>query len=245
MVRSFFVLGRALLLGRTRLALENLALRQQLAIYHRSIARPVINNRDRIFWVLLTRVWAGWREALIIVRPETVIRWHWLGSRLYWRWTCRGAKPGRPPVDMELIQLIRRMSQENPTWGAPRIRAELRLLGHDVAESTVANYMGARGRRPPSQTWRTLSAERSGQHLRRLVSLAHAGDGNQRGGDCLPFSLAELLRGASHRDDSSRVHEPSDRSQRESPSTADEAVRPLLQRVAAAFVAGGQLPDPA
>ena len=74
MVRSLFVMGRALLKDWSRLALENLALRQQLAIYHRSIARPVINNRDRIFWVLLTRVWAGWREALIIVRPETVIR---------------------------------------------------------------------------------------------------------------------------------------------------------------------------
>ena len=144
------------MLGRTRLAFENLALRQQLAIYQRSIARPVINNRDRIFWVLLAHIWAGWREALIIVKPDTIIRWHRLGFRLYWRWKCRGAKPGRPPVDMELIQLIRRMSKENPTWGAPRIRAELYLLGHDVAESTVAKYMSTPGRKPPSQTWRTF-----------------------------------------------------------------------------------------
>ena len=85
MVRSLFVLWRALLMNRTRLALENLALRQQLAIYHRSITRPVINNRDRILWMLLSRLWRGWREALIIVKPETVIRWHRLGFRLYWR----------------------------------------------------------------------------------------------------------------------------------------------------------------
>ena len=155
-VFAFILPLRALLLDRSRLALENLELRQQLAVYHRSITRPVINNRDWIFWILLARAWAGWREALIIVKPETVIRWHRLGFRLYWRWKCRGAKPGRPPVCMELIQLIRRMSQENPTWGAPRIQAELRLLGHEVAESTVAKYMAAKGRRPPSQTWRTF-----------------------------------------------------------------------------------------
>jgi transposase InsO family protein len=155
-VRSFVGLGRALLMERSRLALENLALRQQLAVYHRSIARPVIRMDDRIFWALLSRMWEGWRDSLIFVKPQTVIRWHRLGFRLYWRWKCRGAEPGRPPIGMEVILLIRRMSQENSTWGAPRIQAELHLLGFDVSESTVAKYMIARGRRPPSQTWRTF-----------------------------------------------------------------------------------------
>ena len=155
-VSAFITLIRASFLGRSRLALENMALRQQLAVYHRSVTRPVIRMQDRIFWVLMSRVWSSWRETLVIVRPETVIRWHRLGFRLYWRWKCRGAEPGRPHIGMEVILLIRRMSRENVTWGAPRIQAELHLLGFDVSESTVAKYMASRGSRPPSQTWRTF-----------------------------------------------------------------------------------------
>lgn len=147
---------RAFFLDRSRLALENLALRQQLAVYRRTIARPAIRSSDRLFWTLLVNLWRDWSSALIMVRPETVIRWHRAGFRLFWRWRSRGANPGRPPIPMDVIILIRRMSRENATWGAPRIQAELRLLGHDVSESTVAKYMTARGRRPPSQCWRTF-----------------------------------------------------------------------------------------
>lgn len=147
---------RAFFLDRSRLALENLALRQQLAVYHRTIARPVIRQQDRLFWIVLSRVWRGWSEAVAIVKPATVIRWHRAGFRLFWRWTSRGAAPGRPQISMEVILLIRRMSRENTTWGAPRIQAELRLLGYQLSESTVAKYMARRGQRPPSQRWRTF-----------------------------------------------------------------------------------------
>ncbi len=141
---------------RRELVLENLALRQQLAALHHSNPRPKLRNRDRAFWTLLSRWWPEWRSALLIVSPATVVRWHRQGFRWYWRWKSRG-RPGRPPLDPEVRRLIRRMSVENALWGAPRIQAELHLLGHDVAESTVARYM-VRHQKPPSPTWRSFLA---------------------------------------------------------------------------------------
>ncbi len=146
---------RGVLVPPARLAIENVALRQQLAVYKQSVKRPKLRPRDRIFWVWLSRLWSNWRSALSIVQPETVIRWHRQGFKLYWRWKSRSGKPGRPPIARDTRELIRRMSRENSTWGAPRIRSELLLLGHDVAEQTVAKYM-VRLRKPPSQTWRTF-----------------------------------------------------------------------------------------
>jgi transposase InsO family protein len=145
---------RAVLLPRATLVAENLALRQQLAVLQVSVTRPRLRKRDRIFWIWLARLWSDWRSCLMIVKPETVIAWHRQGFRLYWRWKSR-KKPGRPKTDAEIRALIRRMARENLTWGAPRIQSELALLGHNVAESTVAKYMGRR-RKPPSQTWRTF-----------------------------------------------------------------------------------------
>ncbi len=146
---------RGMLIPRSRLAIENVALRQQLAVYKQSVKRPKLRPRDRIFWVWLSRLWSNWRSALAIVQPETVIRWHRQGFKLYWRWKSRSGKSGRPPVPRDIRELIRRMSRENPGWGAPRICSELLLLGRDVAERTVAKYM-VRARQPPSQTWRTF-----------------------------------------------------------------------------------------
>src|SRR5262245_1880163 len=146
---------RALLRGRLALAAENLALRQQLAVLHRSVPKPKLHDRDRRFWILLARLWSGWQSALLIISPATVVRWHRQGFRYYWRWKSRG-QPGRPQIDAEARQLIRRLNRDNPLWGAPRIQAELRLLGHDLAESTVAKYMSRRRDRPPSQTWKTF-----------------------------------------------------------------------------------------
>ena len=140
---------------RVHLTVEILALRQQLAVMKRPNKRPKLRPRDRVFWVWLMRLWPHWKSALIIVKPDTVIRWHRQGFRLYWRWKSRTRRPGRPLIKLEVRALIRKMSKENPTWGAPRIRSELKLLGHDVAESTVAKYM-VRHRKPPSQTWRTF-----------------------------------------------------------------------------------------
>jgi transposase InsO family protein len=148
------VLIRGFCAGRASLAAENLALRQQLAVLKRSVSRPKLQARDRFFWTLLSRFWSGWRSALVIVSPDTVVRWHRQGFRLFWRWKSRG-QPGRPTLAREVQQLIRRLSRDNPLWGAPRIRDELRLLGYDVAKSTVAKYM-IRSPKPPSQNWRTF-----------------------------------------------------------------------------------------
>jgi hypothetical protein len=120
-----------LIKSQASLAAENLALRQQLAVLTRSMKRPKLRQRDRRFWAWFSGFWPGWKTVLAIVRPETVSRWHRQGFRLYWRWKSK-TKNGRPKLDVEIRQLIRRMSRENPTWGAPRIRSELRLLGHDL-----------------------------------------------------------------------------------------------------------------
>jgi putative transposase len=160
------VLLRGLLANRAALAAENLALRQQLGVLQRSCKRPRLRRRDRVFWVWPSRLWQGWRSCLIVVQPATVVRWHRQGFRLYWRWRSRSNKAGRPSLDAEVQQLIRRMCRENPLWGAPRIESELALLGYDVAESTVAQYM-VRGRKPPSQTWRTFLAN----HVECLASI--------------------------------------------------------------------------
>ncbi len=145
---------RLLLQSRAALVAENLALRQQVAILQRSVKRPRLHWRDRIFWVWLSCLWRGWRSSLLAVQRETVIRWHRQGFRLYWRWKSR-SRGGRPKLDAEIRVLIRRMSRGNPTWGRRRIRSELHLLGYEVAELTVAKYM-VRGSKPPSQGWRVF-----------------------------------------------------------------------------------------
>src|SRR3989441_8222400 len=137
-------------------ALENLALRHQLAVYKKTVTRPKVRRSDRLFWVALSRVWAGWRQALIIVSPNTVLRWQ--RRRFYEHWTKLSARPiaGRPPVNAEIKALVKRMAAANPLWGAPRIHGELLRLGIDVSERTVSRLMPKR--RPlPSQTWRTFS----------------------------------------------------------------------------------------
>jgi hypothetical protein len=119
---------RAVLLNRATLVAENLALRQQLAILQRARPRPKLRNRDRLFWVVLSRLWNGWQSVLLIVSPATVVRWHRQGFQYYWRWKSR-CRPGRPAIAPEWRRLIARLSKENPLWSAPRIQAELRLLG--------------------------------------------------------------------------------------------------------------------
>ena len=109
---------------------------------------------DRLLLVWLYQLYPSLLDAIIIVQPETVIRWHRCGFRAYWRWKSRHVG-GRPRIDSEMRALIRRMSRENPLWGAPRIHGELLMLGIEVAESTVGRYM-VRRRRPPSQGWKTL-----------------------------------------------------------------------------------------
>ena len=145
---------RVIFRSQANLVAENLALRQQLAVLQRKAKRPRLRNSDRIFWAWLSRLWNGWRSTLLIVQPETVVAWHRQGFRLYWRFKSR-KRLGRPKIDGEIRKLIRQMSQDNPTWGVPRIKSELALLGYQVAESTVAKYMH-RQNKPPSQTWKTF-----------------------------------------------------------------------------------------
>src|SRR5207247_753014 len=128
------------------LALENLALRQQLAVWKAREPRPRLTEMDRIFWVFLSRLWTSWRHSLQVVRPETVVGWHRQGFRRYWAWKSR-RQSGRPMISTGLRDLIRRMSRANPLWGAPRIHGELLKLGLTVSQATVSKYM-LRPRRP-------------------------------------------------------------------------------------------------
>ena len=153
LVLGVVTFSRALFLGAAAVSLENVALRSQLAVLQRSVARSKFCRWDRLFWVWLSRLWTGWRASLVIVQPATVLAWHRQGFQLYWRWKSRRRSVGRPPLDLELRTLIRRMARENPIWGRRRIQAELRFLGYEVAELTVAKYM----RRPsprPRGIWR-------------------------------------------------------------------------------------------
>ena len=145
---------RVIFRDRSSLMAENLALRQQLAVLQRKVGRPRLKSSDRIFWAWLSRLWNGWRSTLLIVQPQTVVAWHRQGFKLYWRFKS-GKRPGRPKISREIRILIQRMAQDNPTWGVPRIKSELALLGYEVAESTVAKYM-CRQKKPPSQTWKTF-----------------------------------------------------------------------------------------
>lgn len=148
------------------LAMENLALRQQLAILRRTMKRPRLTKIDRLFWVFLSRIWRDWAQFLIIVKPETVISWHRKGFKLFWRWKSRRRSKGRPQITREIRDLIRRLSRENPLWGAPKIHGELLKLGIDVSPATVAKYM-IRHRKPPSQTWKTFLRN----HIKDMASI--------------------------------------------------------------------------
>ncbi len=116
--------------SRSDLILENLALRQQLVVIQRNNSRPQLYWLDRLFWIILHRKWSRWRSALTIVKPETVIRWHRQGFRLYWRLKSKSVRiRGRPLAKREIRHLIARMAKDNPLWGAPRIHGELLMLG--------------------------------------------------------------------------------------------------------------------
>ncbi len=141
--------------SKLRLEAENAVLRHQLIILRRRLhGRVRLTNHDRWFFIQLYRWFPAILRVLTIMRPETLVRWHRAGFRRYWRWKSR-RRGGRPPVETELRALIRRMSIENPLWGAPRIHGELLKLGFEVAQSSAAKYIVKR-RVPPSQGWRTF-----------------------------------------------------------------------------------------
>jgi putative transposase len=124
--------------SRHDLGLEILTLRQQVAVFKRKNPKPHLKRRDRLFWVTSCSIWDRWTGALILVKPETVVRWHRAGFWLYWRFRSRVSRLGRPKIDAEISEAIKRLALENPTWGAPKIQGGLLKLGFKVAERTVS-----------------------------------------------------------------------------------------------------------
>jgi hypothetical protein len=142
--------------SRSDIALEVLALRQQVAVLKRKRPRPPLNSSDRLFWTARRRFWSRWADVLVIVKPETVVGWHRAGFRLYWRWRSR-PHGGRPKITDEVRGLIRRLATDNPDWGAPKIHGELLKLGFVASERTVARYLPPVQRRgDPGKRWLTF-----------------------------------------------------------------------------------------
>jgi putative transposase len=142
--------------GRQSLLFENLALRQQLVALKRRHPRPSLDLFDKLFWVIARRVWRAWKQSLLIVTPETVVCWHRAGFCMHWRLISRVRRQmGRKRTPKEVRELIFRMVVENPTWGAPRIHGELRMLGFDLSERTISRWM-KRAPRDPDRAKRWL-----------------------------------------------------------------------------------------
>ena len=153
--------------SRAELALEVLALRQQVAVLKRQRPRPALTHWDRWFWTTLRLLWPRWSSMLAIVKTETVVGWHRTGFRLYWRWRSR-PRGGRPKVSAELRNLIRRLATENSGWGAPKIQGELQKLGFTVSERTVARYLKrVRRRDDPGKSWLAFLAN----HREAIVAM--------------------------------------------------------------------------
>ena len=154
-LRLLFVLAARFFRSRRDLLLENLALHQQLAVLKKRHPQPRSSTSDKLFWVTLQRLWTGWKRPLVLVEPETVVRWHRAGFKLYWTWLSRHRScAGRKCIDRKLRDLIFRMVAENPTWGAPRIHRELQMLGLGISERTVLRWMRKAPRNPdPAKRW--------------------------------------------------------------------------------------------
>ena len=152
-MRSIISVVARRLRSRAMVELENFALRHQLHVLRRQRpGRLRLFTIDRLLWVWLYRIWPRCLDAMVLVKPATVVQWHRQGFRLFWRWRSRS---GRPSVDREIRDLIRHMSRANPLWGAPRIHGELLKLGIEISQATVAKYM-LRRRETPSPTWRSF-----------------------------------------------------------------------------------------
>ncbi len=183
---------RDLVRRRKDLEAELLALRHQVLVLQRQLGRRRIQLRsaDRAYWVVLSRLWPRWREALPVAKPATVIAWHRRGFRWYWRWKSRARPVGRPGIRQDVIDLIRSMHKANPIWGAPRIQGELLKLGIDVAESTVSTYLPAPLRPAPSQGWRTFLHN----HFSAMIAVDFAVAPTIRGHLLFVFIVLSLAR---------------------------------------------------
>ena len=166
LIFCFLAALRSAVRTRAELAMENLALRQQLATLRPKSGRPNLCKADRAFWVVLSKLWSRWTDVRLIVKPDTVVRWHRAGFRLFWRWKSRARTPAEGEVSHEVKALIRKMAKTNG-WGAPRIHGELLKLGIDIGERSVSRHMPRKERKPPSQAWRTFLDN----HLGSLASI--------------------------------------------------------------------------
>src|SRR5262249_16893121 len=148
---------RLLMSSHGAIAMENAALRVQLAAFQRKRQRPMLTAFDRLFWVGLSLIWNGWRAALRYVQPDTVVRWQRERFRKFWARLSRGnrRRRGRPATAVEIRRLIERIVAANPLWRAPRVHGELMMLGIEISERTVCRMLRTL-RRPPTQTWKTF-----------------------------------------------------------------------------------------
>ena len=162
MIRSLLSFCLAFFKSRTQLQLEIVYLRKQLEILTRTSPKPRFRPSDRFFFRVLTSIFSSWKRTLLIIKPETVIRWHQQGFRLYWRWKSRSAL-SRPKIPQEQINLIKQIANENPLWGAPRIHGEMLKLGIDISESTVLRYLPKKPRRTTGQHWKTFLKNHSAE----------------------------------------------------------------------------------
>lgn len=157
-LRLFFGLLVQIFRSRRDLVLENLALRQQLGVFKVRHRKPRLALADKLFWIVVRRCWSRWKRVLIVVTPETVVRWHRAGFRLYWNWLSRPkTRVGKRRIGREVRELIFRMVAENPTWGAPRIHGELQTLGFEISERTISRWIQRAPRNPePAKRWLTF-----------------------------------------------------------------------------------------
>ena len=165
MLLCLFRFLRLLGSGHQAIVVENLALRRQLAAYRRKRKRPLLTRLDRLFWIGLSQVWQDWRDVLVFVQPDTVVRWQRDRFRRFWA-RPKGDRRGRPPIANDIRRLILQMVVANPLWRAPRIHGELQMLGFIVSERTVSRVLRTIPR-PPSQTWKTFLKN----HLGEIVSV--------------------------------------------------------------------------
>jgi putative transposase len=166
MIRSLPSLCLRFFISRTQLLLEIVYLRRQLEILARTTAKPRLRPSDRLFFSILTDVFISWKETLLIIKPETVVRWHQQGFKVYWRWKNRSAL-GRPRIPQEQIDLIKQIAGDKPLWGAPRIHGEILKLGLDIAEATVQRYLPRKPKRTTGQAWKTFLKN----HSSEIISL--------------------------------------------------------------------------
>src|ERR1039457_1868979 len=158
MLKSLLLFLRKSFTTNLQLKLEIIFLTKQLEIYQRSDPKLKLKRTDRMFFTFTMDWLSNWKERIFIVKPETVIKWHRTAFRIFWRWKSQH-KGGRPKVSREVINLIKQMANDNPSWGSPRIHGELLKLGFDISESTVQRYMPKKGKRTTRSEERRVGKE--------------------------------------------------------------------------------------